>query len=31
MNTEAGENDNVIVAKLEANKNAFGIFGYFVP
>src|SRR5262245_61592526 len=24
---EAGENDNVIVAKLEANKNAFGIFG----
>jgi phosphate transport system substrate-binding protein len=25
---EAGENDNVIVAKLEANKNAFGVFGY---
>lgn len=25
---EAGENDNVIVQKLEANKNAFGIFGY---
>jgi phosphate transport system substrate-binding protein len=25
---EAGENDNVIVAKLDANKNAFGIFGY---
>ena len=25
---EAGENDNVIVAKLEANKNAVGIFGY---
>jgi phosphate transport system substrate-binding protein len=25
---EAGENDNVIVAKLEANKNAFGIFGF---
>jgi phosphate transport system substrate-binding protein len=25
---EAGENDNVIVAKLEANKSAFGIFGY---
>jgi phosphate transport system substrate-binding protein len=25
---EAGENDNVIVAKLEANKTAFGIFGY---
>jgi phosphate transport system substrate-binding protein len=25
---EAGENDNVIVAKLESNKNAFGIFGY---
>jgi phosphate transport system substrate-binding protein len=25
---EAGENDNVIVAKLEANKNAYGIFGY---
>ena len=28
---EAGENDNVIVQKLEANKNAFGIFGYLVP
>ena len=25
---EAGENDNVIVQKLEANKNAFGVFGY---
>lgn len=25
---EAGENDNVIVAKLEANKDAFGIFGF---
>ncbi|MDX2287749.1 MAG: PstS family phosphate ABC transporter substrate-binding protein [Hyphomicrobiaceae bacterium] len=25
---EAGENDNVIVQKLEGNKNAFGIFGY---
>jgi phosphate transport system substrate-binding protein len=25
---EAGENDNLIVQKLEANKNAFGIFGY---
>ena len=25
---EAGENDNVVVAKLEANKNAFGVFGY---
>lgn len=25
---EAGENDNVIVAKLVANKNAFGIFGF---
>jgi phosphate transport system substrate-binding protein len=25
---EAGENDNVIVQKLEANPNAFGIFGY---
>jgi phosphate transport system substrate-binding protein len=25
---EAGENDNVIVAKLEGNRNAFGIFGY---
>ena len=25
---EAGENDNVIVQKLEANKSAFGIFGY---
>ena len=28
---EAGENDNVIVQKLEANQNAFGIFGYLVP
>lgn len=25
---EAGENDNVIVQKLESNKNAFGIFGF---
>jgi phosphate transport system substrate-binding protein len=25
---EAGENDNVIVQKLEANPNAFGIFGF---
>jgi phosphate transport system substrate-binding protein len=25
---EAGENDNVIVQKLESNKNAVGIFGY---
>ncbi len=25
---EAGENDNLIVQKLTANKNAFGIFGY---
>jgi phosphate transport system substrate-binding protein len=25
---EAGENDNVIVQKLEANKNAYGIFGF---
>lgn len=25
---EAGENDNVIVQKLEANKNAFCVFGY---
>jgi phosphate transport system substrate-binding protein len=25
---EAGENDNVIVAKLESNKNALGVFGY---
>lgn len=25
---EAGENDNVIVAKLVANKDAFGIFGF---
>ncbi len=25
---EAGENDNLIVQKLLANKNAFGIFGY---
>lgn len=25
---EAGENDNVIVQKLEGNANSFGIFGY---
>ena len=25
---EAGENDNLIVQKLEANKDAYGIFGY---
>lgn len=25
---EAGENDNLIVGKLQANSNAFGIFGY---
>ncbi len=25
---EAGENDNLIVQKLKANKDAFGIFGY---
>jgi phosphate transport system substrate-binding protein len=25
---EAGENDNLIVQKLEGNRNAFGIFGY---
>lgn len=25
---EAGENDNIIVAKIQANSNAFGIFGY---
>jgi phosphate transport system substrate-binding protein len=25
---EAGENDNVIVQKLEGNKDAYGIFGY---
>jgi phosphate transport system substrate-binding protein len=25
---EAGENDNLIVGKLEANKDAFGIFGF---
>jgi phosphate transport system substrate-binding protein len=25
---EAGENDNVIVQKLDANPNAFGVFGY---
>ncbi len=25
---EAGENDNLIVQKLEANRNAFGIFGF---
>ncbi|MGQ0457128.1 MAG: substrate-binding domain-containing protein [Hyphomicrobium sp.] len=28
MYVEAGENDNVIVQKLEGNKDAFGIFGY---
>ena len=25
---EAGENDNLIVQKLEANPNAFGVFGF---
>jgi phosphate transport system substrate-binding protein len=25
---EAGENDNIIVQRLEANPNAYGIFGY---
>jgi phosphate transport system substrate-binding protein len=25
---EAGENDNLIIQKLDANKNALGIFGY---
>ena len=25
---EAGENDNLIVSKLEQNKNAFGVFGF---
>ncbi len=25
---EAGENDNLIVQKLKANKDAFGVFGY---
>jgi phosphate transport system substrate-binding protein len=25
---EAGENDNLIVQKLDANPNAFGIFGF---
>jgi phosphate transport system substrate-binding protein len=25
---EAGENDNLIVQKLAANKNAYGIFGF---
>jgi len=25
---EAGENDNLIVQKLQANENAFGVFGY---
>jgi phosphate transport system substrate-binding protein len=25
---EAGENDNLIVQKLNANKNAYGVFGY---
>jgi phosphate transport system substrate-binding protein len=25
---EAGENDNLIVQKLQANKSAFGVFGY---
>ena len=28
---EAGENDNLIVQKLEANANAFGIFGLLLP
>ena len=28
MFVEAGENDNLIVQKLEANPNAFGIFGF---
>jgi len=28
MFVEAGENDNLIVQKLEANPAAFGIFGY---
>ena len=28
MYIEAGENDNIIVQKLTANKNALGIFGY---
>ena len=26
--TEAGENDNLLIKKLDANTNAFGIFGY---
>ena len=25
---EAGENDNLIVQKLEANPNAYGVFGF---
>ena len=25
---EAGENDNLIIQKLEANSNAFGVFGF---
>ncbi|MEO0909136.1 MAG: substrate-binding domain-containing protein, partial [Pseudomonadota bacterium] len=25
---EAGENDNLIIQKLEANANAFGVFGF---
>jgi len=25
---EAGENDNLIIQKLEANENAFGVFGF---
>ena len=25
---EAGENDNIIVQKLDSNPNAFGVFGY---
>ena len=28
---EAGENDNLIVQKLEANPQAVGIFGYLLP
>ena len=28
MFVEAGENDNLIVQKLEANPDAFGIFGF---
>ena len=28
LHVEAGENDNLIVQKLEANPDAFGVFGF---